>query len=305
MSLTFVNIQTDVSSHLGLDNTLVNNTNIERWINITQQDIAGRWLWNWLYARESVATSIDETAGTVSVNSGSATVTGVSTAFDTTDDVNKYIQFEGANDWYRISAVASTTSLTIETNYVESANLSGKTYVIRELFYSLSATADRILSIRNWSSSIKVIEIDYAKMDILRPHPDSTGASSSFVAFGYDSSDNITFSLWPFPDDLRILEVRTLKRLADLTADGDTSSIPGKWHHVLSAGALALGFMYLRKTDMAQLWNSKYESMIEQMKAQNKSSQDQIFVLEPMDGQRRLNFVRFPEDFPEMETSVF
>jgi len=84
-NLTFSNLVSEVFAHLGLDSTdTTNQTNVYRWINYVQQDICSRWPWPFLLAREAIATIPDYTTGTASTTNGSASVTGTSTVWTTT-----------------------------------------------------------------------------------------------------------------------------------------------------------------------------------------------------------------------------
>lgn len=297
--MQFSTIQSEVHFQVGTDPTDTDSqTLVKRWINIAQQDVASRENWKWLYAREAVATVADKTAGTVSVNSGTTAVTGSGTSI-TSADVNKFIQFQGADQWYRISAQSSSTAFTIANAYAPTTNLSAGTYVIRQFFYSLSSSVERILGVVNQNANWRLVEIDYRTFDILRPNPDSTGASGSFLAFGYDSSGNVRFTPYPFPSDARLFEVRYIKRLSDLSADGDLSEIPARDHQVLVYGATAFGFMFRRQVDMAQAWNEKYEDKIAQMARVNRTSEDNFRIMESIDRTGHVNQVRWPEDYPE------
>ena len=106
--LSFIKMQTFVAQQTGLDMTdSTNLSNIKQWINTIQQDIGGRWTWNFLKGREMIQTVVDKTAGTMSPVNGSGNVSGLSTNFDV-NDVGKYIQFQGANDWYKVIQVLSS-----------------------------------------------------------------------------------------------------------------------------------------------------------------------------------------------------
>lgn len=76
------------------------------------------------------STNAAYTTGTISVTNGSATVTGSGTSWNTTTnaEVGEYIQLPDTK-WYRITAIASNTSLTIEVAYYGST-ASGQSYVI-------------------------------------------------------------------------------------------------------------------------------------------------------------------------------
>lgn len=299
--MQFSVLQNEVYAQTGLDSSdTTNQTECKRWLNICQQDIAGRWPWNWLRGREAILTVVDYTTGTVSINAGSTTVTGSGTTF-TSAMVGYFIQFQGANDWYEITAFGSATSLTVALAYspaVAGTNLSAGTYIIRKFFYSLSSSADRIIDIKNWNTPLKLIETDPRTLDDRRPNPQSTATSSAFIAYGYDSSGNIQISPYPFPNDARLLEFRTIKRVSDMVNDTDVSVIPVKWHHVMIFGALALGFAYLRKFDVSQQWNMEYEKKINDMMVQGKTSEDEQPVLKSMDSVARGNFVRLPDQYP-------
>jgi hypothetical protein len=76
------------------------------------------------------STNANYTTGTISVTNGSATVTGSSTVWNTTTNaaVGEYIKLPDGK-WYMISAIASNTSLTIETTY-QGSTLAAQTYTI-------------------------------------------------------------------------------------------------------------------------------------------------------------------------------
>src|SRR6266705_2024566 len=142
-NLTFSNLVSEVFAHTGLDsNDSTQQTNVYRWLNFVQQDLYARWPWQWAYGREAIATIPDYSTGTVDVSNAGTAVTGHSTVFTTTHgDGTYFIQFTQNQDYYRVSARGSNTSLTLETAYQGTA-ISLGTYVLRKFFYSLSATAD-------------------------------------------------------------------------------------------------------------------------------------------------------------------
>lgn len=295
--MDFSVMQTECFMQLGLDaSDSTNISNVKRWLNMAQQDIAGRWPWNFLRGREAITTIADITTGTVSVSALGTAVTGVGTSFAAAD-IGKFIQFAGANDWYEVTARSSTTAITIGTAYQGTTNLSGGTYLLRKFFYSLSSSADRIIDIKNWNTPLKLIDIDPRTLDDLRPNPQSAGTSSAFIAYGYDSSGNLRISPFPFPSDARLLEIRTIVRLADLTGT-QTSALPAKWHHIMIMGALALGFAYLRKFDASRFWNDGYEGKIAVMMKQERTSEDDQPILKAIDSVSRGNFIRFPDQYP-------
>lgn len=296
--LSFLKMQTFVFQQTGLDATDATNlSNVKQWINTIQQDIAGRWSWSFLKGREMIQTVVDKTDGTVSITSGSTTVTGTSTAF-ASGDVGKYIKFQGANDWYKVTAYTSPTQITIESPYAPTANLTNGTYTLRKLYYSLSTSADRIIDIRNWNTPLKFFEVDARTLDAMDPNPSSTNNTYAFVAYGYDTNGALQISPYPFPSDVRNLEVRTLRYLVDMVNDSDTTLIPPKWHHVLPYGACFLAFSFLKDLSGAKFWNSEYEKKIQDMLNHSKTSVDESYVLKPIDSQVRTRFLQLPGNYP-------
>lgn len=76
------------------------------------------------------STNSNYSTGTLTATNASATITGSGTSWNTSTnaEVGEYIQLPD-NKWYRIIAIASNTSLTIEVNY-QGATLSGQNYII-------------------------------------------------------------------------------------------------------------------------------------------------------------------------------
>lgn len=290
MAFTFANLESEVYVHCGL--TSSNQTEVDRWLTIAQNDLCSRWPWSFMLGRETIVTVVDKTAGTVSVNAAGTAVTGVSTAFASTD-VGSFIQFAGENDWYKITAVTPTTSLTIGTAYQQTSNLSAGTYIIRKFFYSLSSAADRIIDIRNWNTPVKLVQIDARSIDATVPLMPATGSSYGYVAYGVDSSGNLQITPYPFPSDARLFEIRTTIRPTD-----NAISIPNKYAHIMAWGAIALGFAFLRKLDFAAIWAQRYEAAIVQMKRNDRTTEDYQPILNSIDSMRRTGFQPLPDQYP-------
>lgn len=76
------------------------------------------------------STNANYSTGTLTATNGSATVTGSGTTWATTTnaEVGEYIQLPDSK-WYKITAIASNTSLTIELAY-QGSTLAGQAYII-------------------------------------------------------------------------------------------------------------------------------------------------------------------------------
>lgn len=67
--------------------------------------------------------------GTVSINNGSAAVTGITTSWINQAKAEDRISFDGGGKWYEILSVNSNTSITLATNFAETT-ISGGSYAI-------------------------------------------------------------------------------------------------------------------------------------------------------------------------------
>lgn len=301
-NLTLVDLQNEVYDQSGLDSTNSSNTTrINRWLNYVQQDICSRWPWSFLLGREAIATIADYATGTASVSSGSTAITGASTVWTTTQgDGTYFIQFSTANDWYRVTARGSNTSLTIETAYQQTANASAVTYTLRKFFYSLSSTADEVIDVRNWNTPVKLIQCDLRTIDLINPLVQSTNAPYAYMMFGTDASGNQVFMPYPFPTDARLFEFRTKKRPTDMVNTTDSPSIPNKYAHLISWGAIACAFAYKNQFDQAQAWEAKFESRIMEMKKEYRQSEDYQMILGSIDSISRGRWIQFPASYPSV-----
>lgn len=301
-ALTFTDIQNEVFDHSGLDSSDTNNqTRVKRWANFVQQDICARWPWTFMESSEQVPTIQDYTTGTVSINTGSNAVTGVGTTFTSTQAGGQYyIQFKGTNDWYKITTFNSATSINVDQNYQPSTNASGVTYIIRKFYYSLSSSADRIINLVNWNTPVKMVQVDLKTMTELNPIAQSTNTSYAYVPWGYDSSNNIQFIPYPFPSDNRIIQVKTTKRPTDMVNGTDSPSLPNKYAHIISFGSIAVAMGYLRKMELAQAWDTKFEQRLAQMKSEYKLSEDYEPWLRSIDSIQRSKWIQFPGQWPTL-----
>lgn len=245
-AISFLTLQQELAAELRMNlSDSEHATLIKRWLNLADDEIHSRYDWSWKFDREIVQTIADKTAGTVAISASGQTVTGTSTAF-VSADVGKFIQFSSSNDWYKVTAVASATELTIEKPYVGSSALSAGTYKLRQVFYSLSSSVEKVLSARQTVTPAKLELVHYRAFDRLRPDQTSSGNPLVYVIWGYDSSNNWTFTLDPSPDSVMNVEVRFKKKRTDMSADADNPSTPEQWKNVLLDFGLVRGYEYVK-----------------------------------------------------------
>ena len=108
----------------------------------------------WAEREAILVTQDDYTTGTLSVDKGGTTLTGVSTLWNTNNDfsvanmrVGGKIVINGGVEVYPISAVASDTSATISSAFTQ-ADVSGGSYVYFEDEYALASDFLRPLDLQ-------------------------------------------------------------------------------------------------------------------------------------------------------------
>lgn len=159
---------------------------------------------------------------------------------------------------------------------------------------------DKILDIKNWDMAIRFAATDFGTIDWMSGSNQAVGGPMTYAMYGLDSSGNVQLTFYPFPSVKEIYEVKYIKRLSDLSADGDLSVIPVKWHHVIVEGALIYAFQYLRKFDLVKTWTEFYAAHLQTMKENCKESIDEILMLRAIDQFNRSNWIRLPGEFPTL-----
>ena len=305
--MDFQAIQNEVGSQLRFDVSVAANlTLVKRWINRGQQYIAGKHDWSWLQSREIVQTVADKTedspaSSSVAVSVDGTTVTGTGTDFATTD-VGRYIQISGSNDWFKITARASTTSLTIEDGWTGTAAASGADYIIRTFYYSLSSSLDRIVSVRQATSPRKLAAMSPIQVDRWAPFYSDTGDPYLYSCWGLDSSNLWVVQFYPWPTTAKNMEVFYYKVIADLSANGDIGPIPQKLRDTLLVDmAVAYGREYMNDDRFVSAWN-RASGQLDEAIQKDGQNRGVLHVLEAIDqGVREDSIAQYPASYPRQD----
>jgi hypothetical protein len=299
-SMTLLTAAQEVGAQLGLDETQTSTrTLIDRWLDLSYLDIVGDYRWSWLQNRESISSETDYTTGTVSVNSGSSTLTFSATI--AVSQANRYIQFSSANDWYKITAhTAGTDTATIERNYIQTSDLSAGTFTIRTIFYSLSSSVEYIKNVKEARLPGWVRIIDVNDLDRYDPFTESTGTTSSIVMWGQDSNGNWTFTPHPFPDDVFLLEFRTINKRTQLSADGDKPLFPDTLNSLWVDGAKSYGYEF-NNDDRAKDAFIRFFARIQRAKKHDQRGLSKHTIIESIDRPSGIrNIVPFPAEYGDV-----
>lgn len=108
----------------------------QRWVRNRYRSVCERYLWSFKLGEGSFNTPASSSTGSVTMTNASTTVTGSSTAWDSTF-INQQLFVNGAV--FNITAVGSTTSLTIDTAW-QFATSSGTSYTIAKAYITPAET---------------------------------------------------------------------------------------------------------------------------------------------------------------------
>jgi len=264
--MSFSEMQLELSDRVSaFDNTVSDDlTKIKRWLNIAQREICGRKNWPFLVGHEIVQTVPDITTGTISINSGSTSLTFSSAPAVSVSEY--FIQFESDTNWYQIvSHTAASTSATITPSYGGTSNLSGSTYKVRKLFYSTSTPFDSILDMKNTNDGRIITSASPREIDVLYPLYYDAGAIYQYINSITSSTGNMRFSFIYSPDTVENIQIRGIKTVVDMSANTDQSIIPGRWCSTILDLASYYAFLALDDTRSVNAF-AKYENGIEAMR---------------------------------------
>lgn len=281
---TFLVLQQDLAAQCGLDQTVSSQaTLLKRWINTSQQKIlrAFEWPFNRASSPMVVQTVVDIT-GDVTTTLGSTSIVFIPA--QATSLQNRYIQFEGSTNWYRITAhTAGDSGATIEAAAL-ATQIAGD-FTVRKVFYSTNSSVDRIIQITQSVLPYQLIETSPEYFQSFNPGFLSSGTPRIYLPSGLDSNGYPQFRLWPNPDSIVNLSIDYLKTATDMSADADVSVIPAKWHtSVLLDGAKTGAYEFLDDTRQV-LSEKKFIDGIEEMKTEYEIGMHRHRVMTPADAQ--------------------
>lgn len=304
MALTLTEIIDDVCAKASIDKqNQASMTNLIRWVNIVNNDICNRFAWPWMNSRTTISTVVDTegtSAITVACTQSLGTLTGTGTTFVSTD-VGRFIQFSSSNDWYKITAVASTTSATIEPVYALTTE-SGMDFTIRTFTYDLPSDLKTMFDVRQYRSPQKLVQVDTRTFDTLIPDQTSTGSPRVYTLYTYSNPTSVTgqqyaIGFYPIPSAAMVIEVRYLRKPPSLSVGTDISIIPSNYQHLLIDGTLVHAYQWTNNPSTGGQ-KKVYEDGIKQMKSEMPPSLDLQHVIQAVDqGGYNPSPVQYPSQY--------
>lgn len=160
---------------------------LTRKINEAYKEVARVFDWEHLRNAGELPTVPNYQDGTAAVVNGSRGVTGSGTAW-TAAMVGRYFQPPTGQNWYRIMAVTSTTSLTLQTAIVDTSG-SGN-YTIWKRFYYLPSRVRKVHLLGKWTTdgALEGRSQDYFSQ--LSPNIAATGEPTDYAPYGVDDFES-------------------------------------------------------------------------------------------------------------------
>lgn len=118
-----------------------------------------------------ITTLANYNTGNIDVTQGSTSVVGHSTVW-TSAMVGRKIQVQGQNAFYRITAVGSPTTLTIQAPF-QGTTVLAQTYNIFQDEYRLASDLDKYKTFRQLQNNISLFQFPVTTFDELHPMPNS------------------------------------------------------------------------------------------------------------------------------------
>ncbi len=298
---SFLTLQQELGAQCGLDQTISSQAVLlKRWLNNAQQVILRSFEWPFLRSPTPlvIQTVTDYTTGTVATVAGSTSITFSGTI--AASKTGQYIQFVDSKDWYKITAhTAGTAAATLEIAAINTNAVA--TYTIRKLYYSTSTAVDRIIQVFQDVLPYQLQETTPEYFQSFNPGFLSSGTPRIYCMAGLDSTGAPQFRLWPNPDAVINLKIDYFTVATDLSADGDVSVIPAKWHTtVLLEGAKAQAFSFLDDSRYANAV-TLFKEMIEEMKQEYEIGLHRHRVMTAADQQPvggNLGYMPLPFNYP-------
>jgi len=284
---TFGDLYTDLLNRVRVS-TSVSATveQAKRYINIANHDIhlGFDYKFPWCERQLYIHTKAPYTTGTVSVNRGSSTITGSSTAWNTANSFNENnmvasgkILFAGEDVVYKIGTVSSDTSATLWRNYIGEADLSGSAYTYFEDEYSLYSGFLRLVDLQVFSPAMGIAHIP--RNEFRRRFPVVKVSGRPRYACILDTLTSVTNAtpvrkvlFYPYPDKVYMIPYTFVTGnlavtsagsvLTSMSSDTDVPIIPLRYRHAIVYHALSHWYRDKKDDGRADSANAEYEGIM-------------------------------------------
>lgn len=197
--MAFLTVRQIEGRLLQLTDGQIDEVNARAIVDDCYRELYSTWSWSFAKTDGVITTIAPKSSGTVTTTSGGTTLTGESTSWSTTDDVNSFIKVGG--NTYEVTAVASSVSVTIDPAYI-SSGASNLTYTLFKNRYTLATNVEYVTTMY---SSWPMFERSQFEINILDPRRDSSGVPLFYMYRGFNTSNAQKIELFPYPDAAYII----------------------------------------------------------------------------------------------------
>lgn len=195
---TFVDLYTDLMNRIRADTSQSSTSGqAKRYVNVALQDmhLGTGEKFHWAERQGMLRTQPKYETGTVTITKGSTTLTGSGTAWNTNNDfsvanvrVGGKIVINGGKEVYRVSAVGSDTSITLETSFIQD-DVSGASYSYYEDEYALATDFLKPLDIRSFdiNGEVEIISRTVFRRLWVQNKTTNKPRVATFMNRGFDS----------------------------------------------------------------------------------------------------------------------
>lgn len=215
---------------------------VQSWVKDVYQDICDHWAWSWLRAQSQILTSAQK-SGTADVTRGSATVTGGTITFATTD-IDRQFRSGSSSPIYTITDVdVGLNTATLDAVY-GGTTAAGATCFVLDAYITMPDDFARFIAVldppNNWQLRYWVTEEELNSWDAQRS---ATGTprvlASRRFATTTAQAGKIQYELWPFQQQQYVYPMYYYRRPENLTDDTAFLGPLAYNGNVLITGALA------------------------------------------------------------------
>ncbi len=277
--MTFLQIRQRVAELMGMssiDRTPDDNATMEdklkAWVNARYKVLSAKESWNWLIADTIVQTLPDITTGTVNATNNDTAITF--SVGPTPDVTGFFIQFSDTGDWYEIAThTAGATSATLTVPF--GGSTATLTYVLRKNYYLLPANTGKILNVsqhRVWNTALRYVPARL--LDQYLAYRQQTNRPRFYCILGVNSSRQYKMELFPIPNVVMNLNIRTYQVITELSADSDIPIIPEAYHEILVWDVLSTyGYTFLDDTRISSA-KAEYNTLYADMRKNHVDPED-------------------------------
>lgn len=210
----------------------------QSYVNARHKELLAWKPWPFLQKSGALSLTPPVVTGTVAGTQATTTITGTGTAF-TSSHIGWYLKIGSAQELYRVTAVASGTSITITPSLILE-NFTGQSYKLFALTYSLPADFRQPEEVDNFIAFPPMRFLGHREFRRKMSSP-QFGIPEYWTLFWeatQTAAATPTIAFYPFADDYRQIQYDYTILITDLSGDGDAILVPDPYREVLVEGAV-------------------------------------------------------------------